>query len=230
MKTYFLTYILVFILISCKQNEEIKQKKSSLAKKEMIAKTPPSVKDTTQDPLSTETVIPFLYEYEKNNKEKQVRIITKYGNIDIELFEETPFHRANFIFLVKQKYFDGSLFHRVVKNFVIQGGNSDDWSISRKRRRIGKYLLPPDTQKGFKHHRGVVSMPASDEDNPYQFASPYEFFIVAQHPGAYHLDGNYTAFGRVIRGMEVVDKINQVKVDEKHWPIEDIIMKVEILN
>ena len=101
----------------------------------------------------------------------------------------------------------------MVKNFVIQGGNSETWEISRRRATIGSYLLPPDTKKGFKHHRGIVSMPSSDIDNPHQFASPYEFFIVVQKPGAYHLDGNYTAFGKVIAGMDVVDKINQVPTE-----------------
>ena len=180
--------------------------------------------------LTTDNVIPFLNQYEKENKERFVRIITDYGNIDIELFNETPYHRANFIFLTKQKYFDGTVFHRVVKNFVIQGGNSETWEISRRRATIGSYLLPPDT-KGFKHHRGIVSMPSSDIDNPHQFASPYEFFIVVQKPGAYHLDGNYTAFGKVIAGMDVVDKINQVSTEGRdNWPTKDIKMKVIILN
>ena len=181
--------------------------------------------------LTTDNVIPFLNQYEKENKERFVRIITDYGNIDIELFNETPYHRANFIFLTKQKYFDGTVFHRVVKNFVIQGGNSETWEISRRRATIGSYLLPPDTKKGFKHHRGIVSMPSSDIDNPHQFASPYEFFIVVQKPGAYHLDGNYTAFGKVIAGMDVVDKINQVPTEGRdNCPTKDIKMKVIILN
>ncbi len=190
-----------------------------------------TVMDFPEVPLTTDTAIPFLFEYEKRHKERWVRIITKYGNIDIELFSETPYHRANFIFLANQKYFDGTVFHRVVKDFVIQGGNSERWEISRRRASIGSYLLPPDTKKGFKHHRGIVSMPSSDIDNPHQFASPYEFFIVVQKPGAYHLDGHYTAFGKVISGMDVVDKINSVETEGRdNWPKRDIEMKVIILN
>ena len=64
----------------------------------------------------------------------------------------------------------------------------------KKRSEIGKYLLPPDTNKGYKHHRGVISMPSSEIENPYKLASPYEFFIVQKKDGAYHLDKNYTAF------------------------------------
>ena len=190
-----------------------------------------TVMDFPEVPLTTDTAIPFLFEYEKRHKERWVRIITKYGNIDIELFSETPYHRANFIFLANQKYFDGTVFHRVVKDFVIQGGNSERWEISRRRASIGSYLLPPDTKKGFKHHRGIVSMPSCDIDNPHQFASPYEFFIVVQKPGAYHLDGHYTAFGKVISGMDVVDKINSVETEGRdNWPKRDIEMKVIILN
>ena len=187
-------------------------------------------KIATVETLTTDNVIPFLNQYEKENKERFVRIITDYGNIDIELFNETPYHRANFIFLTKQKYFDGTVFHRVVKNFVIQGGNSETWEISRQRATIGSYLLPPDTKKGFKHDRGTISMPSSEIDNPHQFASPYEFFIVCQKPGAYHLDKNYTAFGKVIKGMEIVDKINSYEVDAKEWPLKNVYMKVVVIE
>lgn len=231
MKQY-ICWGLLLLLISCTDSPK-KQKSNTVVKteKQETETVKEEVKDTVVETLTTETAIPFLYEYEKKNKERFVRIITDYGNIDIELFKETPYHRANFIFLTKQHYFDGSVFHRVVKDFVIQGGNSESWEISRKRGKIGAYLLPPDTKKGFKHHRGIVSMPSSDIDNPHKYASPYEFFIVVQKPGAYHLDRNYTAFGKVIAGMDVVDKINSVETEgTDNWPKKDIKMKVIILN
>ena len=128
--------------------------------------------------LTDENVINFLFEYEKNNKENKVRIHTNFGNIDILLFSNTPYHRSNFIYLTKKNYFDGTQFYRVVNNFVIQAGNSDNRKISSKRQRIGKYLLPNDFNKGHTHKRGMVSMPSSSIDNPYKMASPYEFFIV----------------------------------------------------
>ncbi|MDO4229325.1 MAG: peptidylprolyl isomerase [Capnocytophaga sp.] len=235
MKFNIILFIIFLHIISCGENSQKSDKKitSSEVNNTQTNSSPEEKKEKEKpfETLNTQSVIPFLFEYEKENKERYVRIITEYGNIDIELFNETPYHRANFIFLTKQQYFDGSVFHRVVKNFVIQGGNSDSWDIRRKRQKIGYYLLPPDTKKGFKHHRGIISMPSSDIDNPHQFASPYEFFIVVQSPGAYHLDGNYTAFGRVIEGMDVVDKINQVETDEKsEWPRKDVKMKVELLK
>ena len=97
--------------------------------------------------LDDKNAIPFLFEYGNNNKENKVRISTIYGDIDVELFKDTPYHRANFIYLIKKKYFQGEYFHRVVKDFIIQGGNSDNISTSKKRRKIGRYLLPPDTKK-----------------------------------------------------------------------------------
>src|SRR5690606_27801935 len=85
----------------------------------------------------------------------------------------------------------------------------------KKRNEIGRYLLPTDTKRGFKHDRGVISMPSSEIDNPYKLASPFEFFIVQQEGGAHHLDGDYTIFGKVIQGMDVVDTIAKQKTAMK---------------
>lgn len=228
---YFLLCI-GFFLISCNQTSK---KTNAKETKKITEKTQKKVqkienKQEIFEPLTTETAIPFLFEYEKKNKETVVEIQTHLGNIEIELFKETPYHRANFIFLAKQGYFNKTCFHRVVKDFIIQGGSSDSWDVSRNRQKLGQYLLPPDTRKGFKHHRGILSMPSSDIDNPHQFASPYEFFIVCQKPGAYHLDKSYTAFGRVIKGMEVVDKINQMPTDNREWPIDNVYFTMRVIR
>ena len=122
--------------------------------------------------LNENNAVKFLFDYGNKNKENKVRIHTVYGDIDIFLFENTHIHRSNFIYLIKQGYFDGTIFHRVVPNFIIQGGNSDNSKILIKRSEIGRYLLPPDTRKGNKHHRGVISMPSSEIDNPHKLASP----------------------------------------------------------
>ncbi len=199
-----------------------------IKKKESIKK-----KSLNQDKsirLTDENAIPFLFNYSKENREDKVRIKTKFGNIDIELFKETPYHRANFVYLTKKKYFDGTMFHRIVPGFIIQGGNSDSRESMIKRKEIGRYLLPPDTKKGYSHHRGVISMPSSEINNPHKLASPYEFFIVQQSPGAYHLDGKYTAFGKVIKGMDVVDKINELEIDKREMPISNIYIKAIIID
>jgi cyclophilin family peptidyl-prolyl cis-trans isomerase len=103
--------------------------------------------------------------------------------------------------------------------------------IAKRRQKIGKYLLPPDTKRGFTHKRGAVSMPSSEIENAYKLASPYQFFIVQQQGGAHHLDGDYTVFGEVIDGMEVVDRIAAVETDEGEWPIKNVyIDKVRIIE
>ena len=180
--------------------------------------------------LNDKNAIPFFFDYQKENLESKVRISTRFGNIDIKLYDNTPYHRSNFIYLTKRGYFNGTTFHRVVPGVIIQGGNSDRMETSKKRGEIGKYLLPPDTRKGHKHHRGVISMPSSEIENPYKLASPYEFFIVQQDPGAYHLDGSYTVFGEVIKGMDVVDEINRQTIDDRETPLTNVFMEVSILK
>ncbi|MCB0373455.1 MAG: peptidylprolyl isomerase, partial [Muricauda sp.] len=203
-------------------------------KKDTIVQTEsePSEKEVEKDTfrLDEENAIDFFFNYSQNLKKNKVRLTTTMGSFVVELYDDVPYHKANFIYLTRKKYFDSTQFHRVVKDFIIQGGNSDDRRTANKRRDIGRYLLPPDAKKGYKHHRGTISMPSSERDNPHKLASPYEFFIVVTNPGSYHLDGSYTPFGRVIEGMDVVDKINQVPVGDGDWPLKNIyILKAEVL-
>ena len=226
---HFLKILLIFLLfISCKDISN-KEKVNKPKQIQEVVKAEKKIVEK-EFTLDDKNAIPFLFEYGKKNKENKVRISTSYGNIDVLLFENTPYHRANFIYLTKKKYFKGEYFHRVVKDFIIQGGNSDNISTSKKRRKIGRYLLPPDTKKGYKHHRGIISMPSSEIENPYKLASPYEFFIVQKIDGAYHLDKNYTAFGKVIKGMDVVDKISNLETDKREWPLDNVRFDVEIIE
>ena len=224
--------VLSFVSHSCDNNTKATNAKRTTTtpkKTQRITATPPPPKAVIPK-LDDKNAIPFLQQYGAENQESIVRLKTRFGNIDIQLYENTPYHRANFIFLIKKKYFDGTMFHRIVPGFIIQGGNSDSNNVMQRRTRIGRYLLPPDTRKGHSHHRGVISMPSSAIDNPHKLASPYEFFIVQQAPGAYHLDGNYTAFGEVIAGMDVVDKINAVPIDKREMPLHNVIIRAEILK
>ena len=227
---FFLLLSLSVVLIHCegKKTNTIKTKKKNSL---IITKELTSKKKEPNFLLNDSNVMEFFLDYDKKHKENTVRITTDYGTIDIKLFEETKFHRSNFIYLTNKKYFNDTQFYRVIQNFVIQGGNSDDRKTYIKRRNIGKYLLPNDYDKGFKHHRGMVSMPSKNVDNPYKKASPFEFFIVQQQGGAHHLNGDYTIFGTVIRGMEVVDKIAAVPTDASDWPLQNVYIKaVEILK
>ncbi|WP_373073443.1 peptidylprolyl isomerase [Zeaxanthinibacter enoshimensis] len=186
-------------------------------------------KDTFQ--LTEENAIDFFFNYQKDLKVDKVRMTTSMGTFTVQLYDNVPYHKANFIYLTRQGYFNNTMFHRVVKDFIIQGGNADNKETAQKRSEIGRYLLPPDTRKGHSHHRGTISMPSSEINNPHMLASPYEFFIVVTDPGSYHLDGEYTPFGRVISGMDVVDAINQVPVDDGDWPSQNVyILKAEVIK
>ncbi|GGD27746.1 peptidylprolyl isomerase [Hyunsoonleella pacifica] len=229
--------IVLLSLFLCLFNCEDKQSKSKAKDTTTVKKQAKKIKDTITKKaeefplLDSKMAMEFFLQYDTENKENKVRISTDYGDIDILLFNETKFHRSNFIYLTKRHYFDNTQFFRVINNFMIQGGNGDDMATAIKRRKIGKYLLPRDTNRGFKHDRGTVSMPSSDIENPHKLASPYQFFIVQQNGGAHHLNGDYTVFGKVIKGMDVVDKIAAVKTDEADWPLKNVfIKKVEILE
>ena len=225
-----LCFCLLFLIFGC-EDKQSKKKNTTITNEVTTLKKVEKKEDTETKPqreyprINDDNVRPFFLKYGEENKENKVRITTDFGNIDILLFDETRYHRANFIFLTKQEYFDATQFYRIVNNFIIQGGNSDSEFIARKRRRIGKYLLPTDTKYGFKHDRGVISMPSSDIENPYKLASPYEFFIVQQRGGAHHLNGDYTIFGKVIKGMDVVDKIAAQKADAREWPVKNIYIR-----
>lgn len=230
--------ILIFLLSQCREAPTPEAADTDAARAET-----PIATDTIPEPVESEekeeeafvltedNAIDFFFDYQKGLKADKVKLTTSFGSITVQLYDNVPYHKANFIYLTRQGYFDNTMFHRVVKNFIIQGGNADNRETARKRREIGRYLLPPDTRKGYKHHRGTISMPSSEIDNPHMLASPYEFFIVVTNPGSYHLDGNYTPFGRVISGMDVVDEINAQPVDDGDWPSQNIyILKAEVID
>ncbi|WP_299256864.1 peptidylprolyl isomerase [uncultured Aquimarina sp.] len=187
-----------------------------------------SVSEDEPFKLTNKNMKSFLLEYGKENPETLVRINTKFGDIHIRLYKESPLHRANFIYLVKQKYFDETFFYRVAKGFVIQGGNSDRTQMAQKRHDIGDYTLPQEPIKGLKHNRGSVALSKQWVDNPSNRSTPYEFFIVIAKQGAHHLDGEHTIFGKVIKGMNIADKISNVPVDGSEWPKENIFIKAEV--
>ncbi|WP_127139753.1 peptidylprolyl isomerase [Flagellimonas marinaquae] len=231
------TILFLFLIVSCGESPKKDKDKveENIAKTDTVTTTQidsTAIEEEEEEPfqLTEENAIDFFFDYSKNLKKDKVKITTTMGSFTVQLYDDVPYHKANFIYLARQKYFDSTQFHRVVKDFIIQGGNSDDKRTARKRGKIGRYLLPPDAKKGYKHHRGTISMPSSERDNPHKLASPYEFFIVVTEPGSYHLDGSYTPFGRVIDGMDVVDAINNVPVGDGDWPFKNVyILKAEVL-
>lgn len=182
--------------------------------------------------LTTETAPDFFREYGKENQETKVKLETNLGDIVIQLYEDTPLHRANFIFLVKEGYFNITTFHRVVKNFIIQAGSNDGKETGLKRNEIGRhYLLPAEINLSRKHKLGSVSGAKEYRDNPGHESNPYEFFIFVGDPVAgRHLNDSYTIFGEVIEGLDTTLKISKLETDRGEWPIQLIYIKASVMD
>jgi len=181
--------------------------------------TAPTYPKITQDNVEA-----FLTEYGENNPETKVLISTTEGDIEIQLYKDTPLHRSNFIYLVKQKYFDNTFFYRVVQDFIIQAGNSDNVDTQKKRSEIGwDYLLPSEVKKGKIHQYGTVSGAKQYRKNPNKLSYPFEFFIfVGPIQKTTHLNGDYTVFGKVTKGMDVAVKISKLPADKGEWPLANV--------
>lgn len=155
--------------------------------------------------------------------DSEVAVIdTDFGKIVMEFFPNAaPNHVANFKKLAKQGFYDGSQFHRVIEGFMIQGGdpNSKDADPSNDGTGNAGYQLKAEFNK-ISHNKGIVSMArgAYSVDS-----ASCQFFIMLKDTP--RLDGQYTVFGKVIEGMDVVDKIGAVKVDAKDHPVKPVIMK-----
>ncbi|MGX1024933.1 peptidylprolyl isomerase [Psychroflexus sp. MBR-150] len=180
--------------------------------------------------LTQETLENYLKSYEIKNPETIVEVKTRFGDFKIQLFAAERLHRVNFIRLTKLGYFDDTFFHRVDSGFVVQGGNSDKPSTQKLRAKIGDYLIPNEYNPLHKNKYGFVGMAKPTSQKVSNASSPFEFYIVVKKDGAHHLDKEFTVFGRVIEGMDVVEKISQVEADASEWPIKNIQMDVNVLR
>lgn len=158
-------------------------------------------------------------------------LITNHGDIELTLYEDTPLHRANFIYLVKQNYFNNTFFHRVVPNFIIQGGNSDNADTNKKRYALGNDYLIPAEINGRNHSYGSVSGAKEYRENPDKKSAPFEFFIfLGPQTSTSHLNGNYTVFAKVTKGMDIVEKIANLPASEDEWPLKNVKIDAEIIE
>ena len=192
-----------------------------------------------------------------------VKIETTYGDIVVKLYNETPKHRDNFLKLVKEGTYDGVLFHRVIQNFMIQGGDPNSRN-AKKGEMLGNgelgYTLPAEFVPSLYHKKGALAAARqADQVNPEKRSSSCQFYIVqgekwdaeklkrvetsmgksftkeqaevyATLGGTPFLDGDYTVFGEVVEGLEVVDKIAAVACRPMNRPLEDVKMKMTIIE
>lgn len=238
MKSPFLILCLLAILLACKENKDNSTKEKEVIKdtiEEKIKVNIPSNgstgKDLSQIKLVVqEELIPFLKAYGKENPETIVDVETDMGTFTIELFPEPVLHRANFLRLAKLGYFDTTVFHRVANDFVVQGGNSDRLATNQFRKAVGNFLIPNESTAKYPHDYAMVSAAKYAEQNVSNASSPFEFFVVTKKNGAYHLDGDHTVFGRVIKGMDVIEKIGDLETDGSEWPLTNIGMNLKVMR
>lgn len=196
-----------------------------------------------------------------NKTMTQVLIKTSEGDIKIALYNETPQHRDNFIQLVKENYYDNVLFHRIIKGFMVQTGDPDSKTAQPGQRLGAggpDHRIPAEFVPTLYHKRGAVA--AARDNNPAKASSGSQFYIVdgevytpekmhwiAQRTGktfteeqqktyttvggAPFLDGDYTVFGEVVAGMEVVDKIAAKEKDQNDRPLQDVkILSAKVIE
>lgn len=191
-----------------------------------------------------------------SQEEKQVKVLisTEFGDMTVVLYNETPLHRDNFVKLVNEGWYEGSPFHRVIKNFMIQGGQNADGRLDPG------YTVPAEFVEGKYHKFGTLAAARKgDQVNPEKASSGSQFYIVQGQVatiqsldnfsrsssvtytneqietyttvgGTPHLDGSYTVFGEVIDGFEVIDKVASVKKDNANKPLENISMSMQIIE
>lgn len=191
----------------------------------------------------------------------KVMITTSLGDMLVELYDETPLHRDNFIKLVTNNFYEGSLFHRVIPNFMIQGGDPDSKG-AKPGIQLGNggpgYTVPAEFVDELFHKKGVLAAARlGDAVNPNKESSGSQFYIVQGQVyseekllsfslrsgkkyseeqiksytnvgGTPHLDGGYTVFGEVVKGLEVIKAIANVKRDENNRPLKDLKMSIKI--
>lgn len=187
-------------------------------------------------------------------KETMVLIKTTKGDIKVKLYNDTPLHRDNFIKLIKEGWYDNSPFHRVINNFMIQGGHNQDGTVDPG------YRVPAEFRSNHFHKKGALAAARQgDQVNPEKASSGCQFYIVQGQVltdahiqmfqqrygltfteeqieayttigGTPHLDGEYTVFGEVVEGLDVIDKIASVKTGYMDVPVEPVTMTVEVIN
>ena len=150
-----------------------------------------------------------------------IKIVMENGKeMEAELYPEVaPITVENFVNLIKENFFDGIIFHRVIPGFMIQGGDPTGTGMGGSKNEIKGEFLANGVVNNLKHTRGVLSMARTMDPN----SASSQFFIM--HEDSPHLDGQYAAFGKVTKGIEVVDEIASVKTDMRDKPLTPQVIK-----
>jgi len=192
-------------------------------------KKPQKQQEKELDSINKDNAVLFLEAYGKLNPETIVLIETRLGNFKIKLYPETPLHRASFVFLTKTGYFNTTAFHRIVPNFIVQGGNSD-FPITRKLRMKYNYRIPAEMKPNRTHKYGALAAARQWENNPNKISSPFEFYMIQDKRGSHHLDGEHTIFGEITEGFDTMEKIAKLETDKKEWPLKEVFIKASVIR
>ena len=168
----------------------------------------------------------FAVKKKKETYDYVITVSTDFGDMKLILFDDTPIHKSNFIELAEANKYDSTVFHRIINNFMIQGGGLkaqdmqgwDTLSFEEK-------TLPNEIMDKHKHIYGAVG--AARIDNPKKRSDKSQFYIVNNPAGSHFLDNNYTVFGQLIVGFDVLDKISKTPVNNS-VPVKPVYMKVKV--
>lgn len=162
-------------------------------------------------------------------EEPEFDIVTSKGTMRIKLYSLTPKHRDNFVKLVNEKYYDGVRFHRVIEGFMIQTGDPysrDTAKVDLWGQGGPDYTVPAEFVNQYWHKKGAIAAARKgDLANPKKASSGSQFYIVHDENACLHLDGQYSIFGEVIDGLEVIDRIATVETDYYDRPMEDVLIE-----
>ena len=199
-------------------------------------------KKATKDVMVNQQGNPNDYKFNLNlisKTETNMQVInfvihTDLGDMKGFLYNETPQHRDNFVKLAKSGYYDGTLFHRVINAFMIQGGDPNSKN-AKPGQALGMggpgYTIPAEINPTIKHKKGALAAARTGgSSNPLKASSGSQFYIVEPDNGTHFLDNEYTVFGEITEGLDVISKIATVQKDKSDRPIKDITMTIKIVE
>ncbi len=179
------------------------------------------------------TLNSFAQTIEKLDADKDyvITIKTTYGDMIVLLSDNAPLHKANFIKLAKSGFYDSTTFHRVIDGFMIQGGDTLSKDKNPTNDGMGNmgYTIPAELSTGLKHKKGAIAAARiGDQANPQRASNGSQFYIVLEDNGANHLDGQYSVFGQVMDGFDVMRKIVNQQTDNRNRPLENVYMTMKV--
>ncbi len=215
----------LLLLAGCKGNKE-----QVPAPDETTAEEAQTTKTTQEETTMNETPAAPADKWAELGDEPKLVIKTTDGTMTVKLYADTPLHRDNFVKLAKKGYYNGILFHRITKGFMIQGGDpltKDSTQVAMYGTGGPGYTIPAEILPNHTHKKGALAAARrGDQANPAKESSGSQFYIVQDAEGCKHLDGEYTIFGEVVDGLNVVDKIAAERTDFRDRPLR----KVEIIS